>query len=558
MFLRELGASFAVMDIVRGSPSIYLTWPGYDEVAHHSGPWTEDAFKDLARYDNVLQRIRHTIKNEAPVHYDMIVLSDHGQSFGPTFLMRYDLTLKQFIELHLPEGTTVEVSMGGDTGTMGISQATAELANVQSKDGGSSTAKTLAKQGKKLTKEDSAKERARIAAQATQADVTAYGSGNLAQVYFNLFDRKITMPELEAAYPGMVGSLLAHEGIGLVCGYLDDGTPMALGKEGVRNLHTGTVEGVDPMLMYAPKEGHGASTVEIRAWQTRRVMDFPHAGDLMVISTVYEDGTVAALEELIGNHGGMGGEQTDAFIFHPRDMDVSATRNSIDVFHILNDRRGAPLPPPEPVEEAVDTEDWKLSNLLKGLGMVKVWLEHVFRCLIPDREAFKGVVDDPLMTGPALLVGIVGTTLITLAMQNTTVSNAVLIPFRLVGFFVATVVIFGAGFLLTRKGSFARTMRAVGFAQSPTVLLVFALYQPLAHIVVLIVIAMTLIGVWMGTAEAHDTKGWKTAVLPFIYLILYVVGTAALLVILGGAAVTLASILEAMGIAVPQLPPLPQ
>jgi hypothetical protein len=34
-----------------------------------------------------------------------------------------------------------------------------------------------------------------------------------------------------------------------------------------------------------------------------------------VISTLYPDGTVAALEELIGNHGGLDGEQTDAFIF---------------------------------------------------------------------------------------------------------------------------------------------------------------------------------------------------------------------------------------------------
>jgi len=29
---------------------------------------------------------------------------------------------------------------------------------------------------------------------------------------------------------------------------------------------------------------------------------------------------VAALEELIGNHGGLGGEQTDAYLFHPGDM----------------------------------------------------------------------------------------------------------------------------------------------------------------------------------------------------------------------------------------------
>ena len=51
--------------------------------------------------------------------------------------------------------------------------------------------------------------------------------------------------------------------------------------------------------------------------QLRRIADFPHAGDLIVNSTVFPDGTVAAMEELIGNHGGMGGEQTDAFMLHP-------------------------------------------------------------------------------------------------------------------------------------------------------------------------------------------------------------------------------------------------
>ncbi|MEZ4519383.1 MAG: hypothetical protein R3C44_22000 [Chloroflexota bacterium] len=60
--------------------------------------------------------------------------------------------------------------------------------------------------------------------------MTAYGSGNLAQVYFDLFPRKITLTELNAAYPRVVDALVQHEGIGLVCGYLDDGTPVVLGK----------------------------------------------------------------------------------------------------------------------------------------------------------------------------------------------------------------------------------------------------------------------------------------------------------------------------------------
>ena len=488
----------------------------------------------------------------------MLILSDHGQSQGPTFLMRYGITLKEFIEQQLPEGTTVSASFGGDTGAMGISQASAEFANAQQNaSGGSRAADQMVKQGQALTERAAAEDKARIAAATTQADVTAYGSGNLAQVYFNLFDRKITLPELKAAYPGMVDALISHEGIGLVCGYTADGTPIAIGKNGARNLHTGEVEGdEDPLLMYAPQDGHGAATIETRAWQVRRVMDFPHAGDLMVISTDYEDGTVAALEELIGNHGGLGGEQTDAFIFHPADMEVPHTRSSIDVFHVLNNHRGTPVPPSQPeLEEAeVDAGDWQWDNLVKGLGMVSTWLEHAFRCLIPDREAFRGVVNDPLMTGPALLIGIVGTIFLTLAVRGLAAGDLILIPVRLLSLFVSTLVIFGAGYVLTRKGTFARTTRAVGFAQSPAVLMIFALYQPLANVVILIVTVLTLLGVWMGAAEAHETKGWKTAILPIIYLFLYFIGTAAILVIIGGAALTFESILETLGIVAPPAP----
>lgn len=550
VLLRDLGAGFASMDIVRGSPSIYLTWPGYDEVAHHSGPWTSDAMKELARYDKIIHHLHRTAQGEAPVYYDLIVLSDHGQSFGPTFLQRYGLTLKEFIEQHLPEGTTVDMAIGGDTGEMGLNQASAELANAQEV-GGSRTAKQLAKQGQKLTERASLEQQARLAAATTQADITAYGSGNLAQVYFNLFDRKITLPELNAAYAGVVDALVQHEGIGLVCGYLEDGTPVAIGKGGTRNLHTGEVQGIDPMLMYAPTEGYGASTVETRAWQVRRVMDFPHAGDLMVISTVYDDGTVAALEELIGSHGGLGGEQTDAFIFHPPDMIVTQTRNSADVYHILNAHRGTALPPPEPVEEEVATEDWKLENLIKGMGMVRVWLEHAFRCLIPDRDAYRGVVQDPLMTGPGLFLGVVGAILMSLAIGQHLVPDIVRVPLRLVAYFLSVLVLFGAGYLLTRKGTFAKTIRAVGFAHSPTVLLILTLYEPLAHVVVFLVGLLIFLGIWMGAAEAHETSGWKTALLPILYALLYMVGTAAVTVILGGVAVTLLSVLQSLGIVAP-------
>ena len=139
--------------------------------------------------------------------------------------------------------------------------------------------------------------------------ITVCGSGNLGQIYFDLYPRRIKQNELDAAYPGLVDALVQHEGIGVVVVADEAGVPIALGKNGQRNLHTNQVTGDDPLKMYGDPD--------LRAAQVRRVADFPHVGDIMVLSTVYPDGTVAAMEELIGSHGGMGGEQTDAFLLHP-------------------------------------------------------------------------------------------------------------------------------------------------------------------------------------------------------------------------------------------------
>ncbi len=156
ILVRDLSANLTILDIVRGSPSIYVTWPGYDEVAHHSGPWTNDAFGELERYDRVIARVRQVIKEKAPRPYDLIILSDHGQSFGPTFKMRYGVSLKEFIEQQLPTGTTVSASMGGDTGMTSLTGLGGELNNVQQQ-GGGAMGSAVAKQGQKLI-DKSAKE----------------------------------------------------------------------------------------------------------------------------------------------------------------------------------------------------------------------------------------------------------------------------------------------------------------------------------------------------------------------------------------------------------------
>lgn len=543
VLVRDISANLTILDIIRGSPAIYVTWPGYDEVAHHSGPWTQDAFGELKRYDRVIARVRRVIAEKAPRPYDLIILSDHGQSFGPTFLQRYGVSLKEFIEQQLPAGTTVSHVTGGDDAGLSMAAMSGELDNIQQEGMTGRTGGVVVKQGQKALNRAQGEREQAVGDQ--HAQVTAYGSGNLAQVYFDLYPRKITLSELETAYPGMVGALIQHEGIGIICGYGDDGVPVVLGKNGRRNLHTGVVEGEDPLEQYARADvnAYGAASVETRTWQVRRVMDFPHAGDLMVISTVYDDGTVAALEELIGNHGGLGGEQTDAFMFHPADMEVPATRNSIDVFHILNNRRSLPLPestnPATPASvDGGDANAWGLRN-------VTVWLGLALRAMLLDRWAYKSIVQDPSLTAPAVLIGLLASLLAAFFAPIGWRWQTFLA--RVVLWLLMTLVVYGAGRLLTRRGSYTATLRAVGFAHSTYLLLLLGLVPSLAPLSLFATAVVSFLAVWLGASEAHGTRGWKTLLLPLVVLLVFVVGAFVASVLLAGVQFTFSSLLQQIG-----------
>ncbi|MFO7682447.1 MAG: phage holin family protein [Chloroflexota bacterium] len=553
VFMRDIAANLAELDIIRGAPSIYVTWPGYDEVAHHSGPWTSDAFKVLATYDSVIARVLKTIQDKAPRPYDLIILSDHGQSFGPTFKQRYGISLKEFIEQQLPQGTTVTQSMGGDTGVTSLTAVSGELENIQQSGVGGMGGRALAKRGQKVLDKNAKKqeETAGDIGHDKPAQVTAYGSGNLAQVYFDLYPRKIKVSELDAAYPGMVPALVAHPGIGIVCGYGEDGAPIVLGKQGQRNLDTGVVTGIDPLLLYAPADAnaHGHADLDTRIWQVKRVMDFPHAGDLMVISTVYDDGTVAALEELIGNHGGLGGEQTDAFLFHPADMAVAPTRNSVDVFHILNNRREQPILVKEEGgggETAVNSGPWSLTNLWLGLKDVKTWLPLAGRVMVFDRSAYQEVVADSRMTAPALLVG-VGTILFTYLVKPDRDLNWFSLFIRVAAWFLTIGAVTVVGRSLSRQGNYTRTLRGLGFAHVVYLVELVALIPVFAPLAIALGTILGFISYWMGAATAHNTRGWRTIVLPFLAFIVAVLIPILVLVMMGSVVFSFESVFEQLG-----------
>ena len=538
VLMRDVSSYLLTLDIIRGAPAIYLTWPGYDEVAHHSGPWTSDAFKTLRQYDQVMARIKDIIERKAPRPYDLLILSDHGQSFGHTFWQRYGYSLKDFVQRYVPQGTTVGQTSGGDDGTLQLASMAGELQNVQDQSVGGATGKAIVKRAGQYA--DRAVNTQLAASELTQpVSITVCGSGNLGQIYFDLYPRRITQNELEAAYPGLIEALVQHDGIGVVVVADEASVPVVLGKNGQRNLHTNEVTGDDPLKMYGDPD--------FRAAQVRRVADFPHVGDIMVLGTVYADGTVAAMEELIGSHGGLGGEQTDAFLLHPNDMDVPLTTNSADVFAILDARRGTPAAQIKPKQMMVtpQVDAWTPSTWIAGLKHGKVWAGRLLRTLVIDRSAYQEVARDAYMTGPAVLIGLIG--LILNAIETTGRLNVPTFITNVITWPIAVLILYWTARLLRGKASYTATFRVTGFAYFGYWLTALAIVPVVGPLLSLIGHVVEFLGVWLGTAQAHGLRGWRTLLLPVVYVLVVLAITIIVVVLLGGTAITIKSIWQDLG-----------
>jgi hypothetical protein len=145
---------------------------------------------------------------------------------------------------------------------------------------------------------------------ADESAIAVVGSGNLGLVYFTGHDRRLTLEELERLHPGLVESLVEHPGVGLLMVRSSQHGAMAIGKGGIRFLDQDRVQDEDPTTLYG----------EHTATSLLRIEAMPHTADLTLLSQYDPElGEVAAFEELIGSHGGLGGPQTKPFILHPAD-----------------------------------------------------------------------------------------------------------------------------------------------------------------------------------------------------------------------------------------------
>lgn len=287
VFVRDFTTYSILSDMMMGVPAVYACFAGYDEVAHHSGLERHDTLEVLRKLDQQFGRIARA-RQYAARPYEIVVLSDHGQTQGATFKQRNGYGLDELVERNLR--------------TAGGRSAAGQVEDLGSGDENDTVVSKAVREATGRRQKDADKH------QVGERKVVVMGSGNLGLIYLMEGPRRLTMEEIEVRHPDLLPALRAHPHVGWLLVRSARHGAVALGARGASYLTEGRVEGEDPLASFSPTA----------AAHLLRSDGFSNVADIMVNSFYDEQlDEGCAFEELISFHGGMGGPQTRPFILHP-------------------------------------------------------------------------------------------------------------------------------------------------------------------------------------------------------------------------------------------------
>ena len=267
---RDLQVSAVVGDMMAGRPVVYSTFLAYDEVAHHSGIERHDTLAVLRQVDRQLARVQSAVA-DAPRPYELVVLSDHGQSQGATFEDRYGVTLEDLVR-EACGADHVEAHAGGEDEALAyLGAGLTEVADDPTMTGRAVASATRGRRaGGAVTLESGA--RAEIEQGDELPEIVVMASGCLGLVSFPREPGRVTLERLAERYPDLIPALLEHPGIGFVLVRSAERGAVVLGARGTHHLDEERIEGEDPLAPFGPNA----------AAHVRRTDGFAHCPDLLV------------------------------------------------------------------------------------------------------------------------------------------------------------------------------------------------------------------------------------------------------------------------------------
>lgn len=166
----------------------------------------------------------------------------------------------------------------------------------------------FARKEKKIAEEN------KEAQELSDSEVIVLASGNLAMIYLTQWSKRLTYEEINSYFPELIPGITNNEYVGFILVRSREHGDLAIGKNGTYYLDSDKIDGENPLL------GFGDNIVR----HLKRTSSFEHTPDILVNSFYDEEADeVCAFEELVGSHGGAGGDQSKPFILYPSSWKVS-------------------------------------------------------------------------------------------------------------------------------------------------------------------------------------------------------------------------------------------
>ena len=337
--LREVTTDVLTSEILAGNiDTAYATYMGYDEIAHHSGVEDNDVWGALKRIDVQFAKITSAIEM-SDRDYKIVVLSDHGQSKGATFKQRYGITLGNYVRKLLPDDLMVfKTEYNIDHFRDAVIPENLQIRHLKNKFGDihddlfedlkslQDIKDQVEKRKPSLIFENEKYKNLKdkytnsldyikgyestpqSTKKAKDSELIVLGSGNMGLIYLTQWSERLNYEEIVMLFPDLIPGLVKHSGIGfiLVNSIADGG--MVIGQNGIYYLDSDIIVGENPL------EDFGVNA----ASHLKRQNSFRNMPDILV-NSFYDAkfDEVCAFEELIGSHGGLGGDQSKPFILYP-------------------------------------------------------------------------------------------------------------------------------------------------------------------------------------------------------------------------------------------------
>jgi len=355
VIVRELQTMAIVLDIYLGVPVIYSTYMQYDELAHHFGPSSFQALRDLRRTDARIREIRRMIDGAAGRAYDLVILSDHGMTPSSSYRVRFGETLGRTITKILE----TDARRRGDTPLRSLESFAPMTEYADMAPQVIATVAEAAPPERRVYRRALRRLRHWVRRKYTLRglilpekyrvaeghEVVVTYSSCLAQLYFVDAPEPLHLTDIarDPRRANLYLELLRHPGVGLLATrngpsvHLESPLGRAIITDGVLEV----LDGRNPL------EPYESSDLVVRA--VEHLVSQARGGDITIFGA-YDGYEIVSFDDQIGAHGAAGGNQLHPFLIAPAALGLEDARiedardihRTLMARYAMAERRGRP------------------------------------------------------------------------------------------------------------------------------------------------------------------------------------------------------------------------